>query len=108
MSNALLRPDTRCAELTLLFERATKQDLQTIFPILVDNIFGPHGTFHWNLRKIHAETHTTEYNSIMNFLKPEGVLFKQIYILLHDITIKYDFSLAYLPVSFYNILCEFL
>ncbi|KAJ8917730.1 hypothetical protein NQ315_005179 [Exocentrus adspersus] len=88
----------RCAELTVLLDRGSLLDLHNFFPVLIDNIFGPHGTLSWDLRTI-TETQSEDFRQLQHFLSPCGPLFKLIYTLLKDPNIKYDFSLSYLPAK---------
>ncbi|XP_017772649.1 PREDICTED: sphingomyelin phosphodiesterase 4 isoform X2 [Nicrophorus vespilloides] len=100
MSTALtLKVDQRCADLTVLFERGTKKELATFFPMLIDNIFGPQGTFSWSLRTQLPQNNPNEFKVLLNFLKPMGPVFKLIYLLLQEPNIKYEFSLMYLPTK---------
>lgn len=87
---------TRCAELTVLLDRASLLELHTFFPVLIDNIFGPQGTVAWGLRTITEDT--TGFRELQHFLSPCGPLFKMIYTLLKDPNIKYEFPLTYMPV----------
>lgn len=86
----------RCAELTVLLDRATSLELQGFFPILVDNIFGPQGTACWGLRCFRECTE--DFQQLQHFLSPCGPMFKMIYILLKDLSAKYEFPIIYLPV----------
>lgn len=89
---------TRCAELAVLLDRGNLQELNTFFPILVDNIFGPQGTLSWGLRTT-TENTPEDFRQLHHFLSPCGPIFNLIYALLKDPGIKYDFPLIYLPVS---------
>lgn len=107
MRRALTLPiRTRCAELTVLFDRGSTLDLQNFFPLLIDNIFGPQGTVSWGLRV--ARDVNEDFRQLEHFLSPCGPVFKLIYTLLKDPSAKYDFPVMYLPVSnvstfFFNI-----
>lgn len=94
---------TRCAELTVLLDRASLLELHNFFPILIDNIFGPQGTVCWDLRTT-TEGKCEDFNQLHHFLSPCGPLFKVVYTLLKDPNIKYDFPLLYLPVRIKHIL----
>lgn len=95
---------TRCAELTVFLSRGTLLELHNFFPILIDNIFGPQGTLAWGLRST-TEAQTEDFRQLQHFLSPMGPMFKLIYALLNEPTIKYEFALAYLPVSVLVIVC---
>lgn len=82
-----------------MFDRASISELQTFFPILIDNIFGPQSTFNWGLRTTNADVNAQDFQTLQHFLSPFGPLFKVIYTLLRDPLIKYEFSIAYLPVG---------
>lgn len=94
----------RCAELTVLLDRATIIELQGVFPYLVENIFGPQGEVSWNLRGITSANWCEESRQLLHFLSPCGPLFKTIYTLLKDPATKYNFSLTYLPSKVRQIL----
>ncbi|KAG5872702.1 hypothetical protein JTB14_008796 [Gonioctena quinquepunctata] len=89
---------TRCAELTVLLDRASLLELHNFFPVLIDNIFGPQGTLSWGLRTT-TDSQGEDFRQLQHFLSPCGPLFKMMYTLLKDPNIRYDFSLAYLPTK---------
>jgi hypothetical protein len=93
---------TRCAELTVLFDRGSTLDLQNFFPLLIDNIFGPQGTVSWGLRV--ARDVNEDFRQLEHFLSPCGPVFKLIYTLLKDPSAKYDFPVMYLPIKVQQIL----
>ncbi|XP_060529009.1 sphingomyelin phosphodiesterase 4 isoform X2 [Cylas formicarius] len=86
----------KCAELTVLFDRGTLLELHNIFPVLIDNIFGPQGTVCWWLRTT-TEEQLEDFQQLHHFLSPCGPLFNLIYTLLKDPSIKYEFPLTFLP-----------
>ncbi|XP_066260835.1 sphingomyelin phosphodiesterase 4 isoform X1 [Euwallacea similis] len=88
----------RCAELTVLLDRASLLELHNFFPVLIDNIFGPQGTDCWGLRAT-TDGNLDDFRQLHHFLSPCGPLFRLIYTLLKDPNIKYEFSLSYLPVK---------
>ncbi|KAI4462177.1 sphingomyelin phosphodiesterase 4 [Holotrichia oblita] len=99
ISLALSKPiQQRCADLAILFQRGSLRDLQAIFPLLVDNIFGPQGTLSWGLRSITVTLKSQDFHTLQQFLSPCGPFFQLIYGLLKDPFIKYDFSVAFLPI----------
>lgn len=98
--NALSGPlQQRCGELTILFDRANPKDLQHIFPILIERIFGLNGSVGWGLRSITCETNNRDFNILHHFLGPLGPVFRLIYKLLGDGFVRYDYPLSQLPVS---------
>ncbi|KAK9709081.1 Mitochondrial-associated sphingomyelin phosphodiesterase [Popillia japonica] len=100
ISLALSKPiQQRCADLAILFQRGSLRDLQAIFPLLVDNIFGPQGTLSWGLRSITITLKSHDFHTLQQFLSPCGPFFQLIYGLLKDPFIKYDFSVAFLPTK---------
>ncbi|KAL3268108.1 hypothetical protein HHI36_007235 [Cryptolaemus montrouzieri] len=104
ITNVLTLPiSARCTELTMLLARASIMELQSIFPYLIDSIFGPQSTHSWGLRTT-PESMGEDFRQIRNFLSPCGPLFRSIYSLLKDTPTKYDFSLSYLPVKVKHIL----
>ncbi|KAK4875253.1 hypothetical protein RN001_011675 [Aquatica leii] len=97
-TQALNRPiQTRCAELAVLFDRGSLKDLHSMFPTLIDNIFGPHSSMCWDLRNITNLEHHKEFDVLQHFLSPQGPLFKVIYTLLRDPMLKFNYSLNFLP-----------
>ncbi|GJQ83344.1 hypothetical protein Trydic_g18129 [Trypoxylus dichotomus] len=97
---ALTKPiQSRCADLTALFQKGSLRDLQTVFPVLIDNIFGPQGTLSWDLRTITATVKSHDFLALQQFFSPCGPFFQLIYGLLKDSYIKYDFSVAILPMK---------
>ncbi|KRT82729.1 hypothetical protein AMK59_3136, partial [Oryctes borbonicus] len=97
---ALSKPiQSRCADLTILFQKGTLRDLQAVFPVLIDNIFGPQGTLSWDLRTITATVKSHDFHTLQQFFSPCGPFFQLIYGLLKDSYIKYDFSPAFLPMK---------
>lgn len=92
----------RCAELTLMIDKCSSKDLQTLFPSLVENIFGTNGGVSWGIRNITAASPGNEFNTLVHFLGPLGPIFRLIYKILADTQIKYEYSLMHLPVSFSN------
>ncbi|KAF5269701.1 hypothetical protein FQA39_LY08624 [Lamprigera yunnana] len=98
LTQALNKPiQTRCAELTVLFDRATLKDLHSVFPILIDNMFGPHSSMCWGLRNITNVDQAQDFDALQHFLSPQGPLFKVIYTLLRDPLLKFTFSINFLP-----------
>lgn len=96
--------EARCRELTSLLSCGNIRDLQQIFPLLIDSIFGPRGTLCWSLRTVVVDNNTYEYNLLQEFLSPCGPLFKLIYNLLRESHVKYEFSVAFLPVSILEVI----
>uniref|UniRef100_A0A6P7GG23 Sphingomyelin phosphodiesterase 4 n=1 Tax=Diabrotica virgifera virgifera TaxID=50390 RepID=A0A6P7GG23_DIAVI len=88
----------RCAELTVLLDRGNLLELHNFFPVLIENIFGPQGTLSWGLRTT-TESEAEDFRQLQHFLSPCGPVFKLIYTLLRDPNIRYEFSLAYLPLK---------
>lgn len=81
-----------------MIDRVNPADLQNIYPILIDQIFGPQSTFSWGLRTTSAAVNEQDFQAMRHFLSPTGPVFKLIYMLLRDPLIKYDFNVIYLPV----------
>lgn len=82
----------------MLFDRGTLKDIQRIFPVIIDSIFGPQGTMSWNLRSITSAKNPSLFQAVHFFLSPIGPLLRLVYLLLNDPTIRYDFNLGLLPV----------
>lgn len=109
LNQVLAKPtQSRCADLTVMIDRYNVTDLQTMFPVLIEHIFGPQSTFCWGLRVTSGAVNDTDFQTLRRFLSPTGAFFKLIYTLLRDPLTKYDFSVAYLPVSsftYFDVFC---
>lgn len=81
-----------------MIDRGSPADLQIMFPVLVENIFGPQCTLSWGLRTISGTVNESDFQTLRHFLSPTGPLFKVIYALLWDPLVKYEFSITKLPV----------
>ncbi|KAB0794693.1 hypothetical protein PPYR_11532 [Photinus pyralis] len=91
--------DERCGELAVFIDRANLKDLHSIYPMLIDSIFGPLSKECWNLRGITESNSLRTYNAVRQFLSPLGPIFKLIYTLLKDPLVKFNFNLNYLPMK---------
>ncbi|KAK5644338.1 hypothetical protein RI129_005638 [Pyrocoelia pectoralis] len=97
---ALMKPlEERCADLTVFIDRANLKDLHSIFPMLIDGIFGPLSGECWDLRNIRENDPLKVFESVRQFLSPQGSIFKLIYSLLKDPLLKFSFNLNYLPMK---------
>ncbi|XP_025828931.1 sphingomyelin phosphodiesterase 4-like, partial [Agrilus planipennis] len=100
VTQALGRPiQTRCAELTVLFDKGSIKDTHSIFPIVIENIFGSQNSFSWELQSVNQAQNFQDFRALQHFLSPHGPMFRLIYTLLKDPQIKYEFGLSYLPTK---------
>ncbi|CAG9760871.1 unnamed protein product [Ceutorhynchus assimilis] len=86
----------RCAKLTVLIDRGSLLQLHSLFPVLVDNIFGVTGQLGWELRGITQER-SMDFDQVRIFLSAGGPLFNLIYMLLSNENTKFDFPIRCLP-----------
>lgn len=92
----------RCPELGLLIDRASLRELQDIYPVLVNSIFGVNtgGGTGWGFRLMTRDTHPHDFDVLYNFFIPiGGPMFRLCYRLLSD-SLKYELPVGMLPVSF--------
>lgn len=89
----------RCPELGLIIDRASLKELQEIFPVIINSIFGlPGGSVGWGLRTTQQSVNQHEFEILYNFFIPLGPMFRLLYRLLSD-PIKFDVPIGFLPVS---------
>ncbi|XP_053135759.1 sphingomyelin phosphodiesterase 4 isoform X2 [Hemicordylus capensis] len=88
----------RCDDLETVIEDFPAKELHSIFPWLVESIFGSLDgvILGWNLRCLQARTNPTEYNLVLEFLDPGGPMMKLVYKLQAE-EYRYDFPVSYLP-----------
>ncbi|XP_055625696.1 sphingomyelin phosphodiesterase 4 [Toxorhynchites rutilus septentrionalis] len=88
----------RCPELGLLIDRASLRELQDIYPVLVNSIFGVNtGGTGWGFRVVTRDTHPHDFDILYNFFIPiGGPMFRLCYRLLND-SLKYELPVSCLP-----------
>lgn len=96
----------RCRELTLLIETSSTADLQHVFPVLINSLFGINDNVGWGLHSINAKKNPQEYDALCYFLGPMGPIFSLCYKLLPDCYLKYNFPVSYLPAKIRSMLEE--
>ena len=89
----------RCRELAILIDDLSTNELQHIFPIIIDSLFGITDNIGWGLHTISLKTYPQEYEVLCIFLNPQGPIFSLCYKLLPDCYLKYKFPVSFLPVS---------
>ena len=92
----------RCRELAILIDELSTTELQHVFPVLIDSLFGISDNIGWGLHTISLKRFPQEYEVLCNFLSPQGPIFSLCYKLLPDCYLKYNFPASYLPVSVYK------
>lgn len=93
----------RCRELAVLIDELSTNELQHVFPMLINSIFGLSGdNVGWGLHTLTLKSCPQEFEVLCNFLSPTGPVFSLCYKLLPDCYLKYNFPVSYLPVSFEN------
>nr|XP_030864586.1 sphingomyelin phosphodiesterase 4 isoform X3 [Gorilla gorilla gorilla] len=88
----------QCQDLVKVIEDFPAKELHTIFPWLVESIFGSlDGVLvGWNLRCLQGRVNPVEYSIVMEFLDPGGPMMKLVYKLQAE-DYKFDFPVSYLP-----------
>ncbi|XP_064620339.1 sphingomyelin phosphodiesterase 4-like isoform X2 [Lineus longissimus] len=88
----------------MLIEEASTKELHTIFPQLLEHIFGCVGQPGWGLHHIYKSSysHGHDYNAVRNFLAPSGPIFKLVYKLQADDYLRYEFPISQLPTPTKN------
>ncbi|XP_012668151.1 sphingomyelin phosphodiesterase 4 isoform X2 [Otolemur garnettii] len=88
----------RCQDLVKVIEDFPAKELHTIFPWLVESIFGSLDGIlvGWNLRCLQGRMNPVEYSIAMEFLDPGGPMMKLVYKLQAE-DYKFDFPVSYLP-----------
>ncbi|KAH0560300.1 hypothetical protein KQX54_003305 [Cotesia glomerata] len=89
----------RCKELAVFIVESSTTELQHVFPILIDSIFGITNNLGWGLHNITSRKHPYEYETLCNFFGPQGPIFSLCYKLLPDCYLKYNFPISYLPTK---------
>uniref|UniRef100_A0A2K5J308 Sphingomyelin phosphodiesterase 4 n=1 Tax=Colobus angolensis palliatus TaxID=336983 RepID=A0A2K5J308_COLAP len=87
-----------CQDLVKVIEDFPAKELYTIFPWLVERIFGSLDgvLIGWNLRCLQGRVNPVEYSIVMEFLDPGGPMMKLVYKLQAE-DYKFDFPVSYLP-----------
>ncbi|XP_011506496.1 PREDICTED: sphingomyelin phosphodiesterase 4 [Ceratosolen solmsi marchali] len=96
----------RCKELATLIDELSTTELQHIFPVLIDSLFGISDNIGWGLHTISLKKYPQEYEVLCNFLSPQGPIFSLCYKLLPDCYLKYNFPVSYLPSKIRHMLEE--
>ncbi|KAL7294296.1 hypothetical protein TKK_0012311 [Trichogramma kaykai] len=96
----------RCRELSILIDNLSTAELQHIFPLLIDSIFGVTDNAGWDLHAITLKRYPQEYEVLCNFLSPMGPIFSACYKLLPDCYLKYNFPVSFLPTKIRHMLEE--
>ncbi|EFN60972.1 Sphingomyelin phosphodiesterase 4, partial [Camponotus floridanus] len=96
----------RCRNLAILIDESSTTELQLVFPLLIDSLFGIVDNIGWNLHSITLKKNPQEYEALCNFLNPQGPMFSLCYKLLPDCYLKYNFPISYLPSKIRSMLEE--
>lgn len=96
----------RCRNLAILIDESSTTELQLVFPLLIDSLFGIVDNIGWNLHSITFKKNPQEYEALCNFLNPQGPMFSLCYKLLPDCYLKYNFPISYLPSKIRSMLEE--
>ncbi|CAK9809971.1 Sphingomyelin phosphodiesterase 4 [Anthophora plagiata] len=96
----------RCKEIATLIDESSTTELQHVFPILIDSLFGTTDNIGWGLHSITYKKNPQEYETLCSFLNPLGPVFCLCYKLLPDCYLKYNFPVSYLPAKVRSMLEE--
>ncbi|CAK9821994.1 Sphingomyelin phosphodiesterase 4 [Anthophora retusa] len=96
----------RCKEIATLIDESSTTELQHVFPILIDSLFGTTDNIGWGLHSITYKKNPQEYETLCSFLNPLGPVFSLCYKLLPDCYLKYNFPVSYLPAKVRSMLEE--
>ncbi|XP_012542626.1 sphingomyelin phosphodiesterase 4 [Monomorium pharaonis] len=96
----------RCRDLSLLIDESSTTELQLVFPLLIDSLFGIVDNIGWGLHNITLKKNPHEYEALCHFLGPQGPMFSLCYKLLPDCYLKYNFPVSYLPSKIRSMLEE--
>ncbi|XP_043281782.1 sphingomyelin phosphodiesterase 4 isoform X2 [Venturia canescens] len=96
----------RCRELAILIDESSTTELQHVFPILIDSLFGVTNRVGWGLHTISMKRNPAEFEALYYFLGPQGPIFSLCYKLLPDCYLKYNFPVSYLPAKIRSMLEE--
>ncbi|XP_022186537.2 sphingomyelin phosphodiesterase 4 isoform X2 [Nilaparvata lugens] len=89
----------RCEMISKYVSECTNKELESLLPVLVEEIFGISNQVGWNLRLIKFDSNAHDYDVLFKFLHPSGPVFKLCYKLLSDCHLKYEFQLSFLPAK---------
>ncbi|KAK9303627.1 hypothetical protein QLX08_004731 [Tetragonisca angustula] len=96
----------RCKEIATLIDESSTTELQHVFSILIDSLFGITDNIGWGLHSITFKKCAYEYETLCNFLNPQGPVFSLCYKLLPDCYLKYNFPVSFLPIKVRSMLEE--
>uniref|UniRef100_T1INQ4 Sphingomyelin phosphodiesterase 4 n=1 Tax=Strigamia maritima TaxID=126957 RepID=T1INQ4_STRMM len=91
--------EKKCREIEIVIDEGSIRELTSIFPRLIDNIFGLNYQNDWGLKVLTRSLSLREFQVFRNFLSPEGTIFDLIYKLMGDASIRFDFPVAFLPAQ---------
>ncbi|XP_071446859.1 sphingomyelin phosphodiesterase 4 [Hetaerina americana] len=96
--NALSKPlHYRVEDIITVLDQCSNKELQSVYPILLESLFGTNDTYGWNLRNVYSNQNPRDFDLLFRFLHPNGPIFRLCYKLIGDSYLKYDFPLSYLP-----------
>nr|XP_006821103.1 PREDICTED: sphingomyelin phosphodiesterase 4-like [Saccoglossus kowalevskii] len=87
----------RCEEFTIIINESSTRDLHTIFPLLLESIFGFNNSPGWGLKTLHKQAQALDFFSLRMFLAPNGPLMSMVYKLQSDNYLRYEFLVSCLP-----------
>ncbi|XP_077986660.1 sphingomyelin phosphodiesterase 4-like [Glandiceps talaboti] len=88
----------RCDEMTNIINDCSTRELHTIFPLLLESLFGFNNSPGWGLKTVTRQTHPVEFQALRMFLSPTGALMNMVHKLQSDSYMRYEFLVSCLPI----------
>eukprot|EP00057_Strongylocentrotus_purpuratus_P031282 XP_784153.4 PREDICTED: sphingomyelin phosphodiesterase 4 isoform X1 [Strongylocentrotus purpuratus] len=82
---------TRCFELESLIRRSSSKDLNSIYPLFLDLVFGLNGHPGWGLNTLNSLYAKDDSKHLQDFMSPSGPVFLMVYKLQSDHYLRYEF-----------------
>ncbi|XP_038059464.1 sphingomyelin phosphodiesterase 4-like isoform X2 [Patiria miniata] len=87
----------RCEEIASFIHRSSSKELHSVYPQLLDNIFGYNQNPGWGLHVVTQQTSRDDYRVLQEFMSPRGPLMLMVYKLQADGVLRYEFPVSSLP-----------
>ncbi|GAB6026515.1 sphingomyelin phosphodiesterase 4, neutral membrane (neutral sphingomyelinase-3) [Chamberlinius hualienensis] len=88
----------RCDDIILLMNECGFKDAHSLFPLLVESIFGFGSHPGWGIGSLYRRLQPKDFDTLRYFLCPSGPLIRFIYKLNSDAYLKYEFPTQCLPI----------
>ncbi|XP_022096197.1 sphingomyelin phosphodiesterase 4-like isoform X2 [Acanthaster planci] len=87
----------RCEEIGAFIQMSSSKELHSVYPLLLDSIFGYNQNPGWGLHAATQQTFRDDYRMLHEFLSPHGHLMTMVYKLQADPALRYEFPVSNLP-----------